>query len=191
MGLRLIVAGLLVACAAHGAMAADVDASAELARLFKQDQADRQAQDIDWSVVGPRDAERERRVKALIAADALKSGMDYLHAAMILQHAHAPEDHLLAHDLCVIAIGKGEHRAKWLAAASLDRFLTTIDRPQRFGTQYQSKGRTDPPVLLPVDPSVTDAMRRELGVPTLAEAKQQEAEYAREFDERKMRAAAQ
>ncbi|MUI14011.1 hypothetical protein GJV26_16335 [Massilia dura] len=62
-------------------------------------------------MVTPRDAERERRVKALIAADALKSGMDHLHAAMILRHAHAPEDHLLAHDLCVIELGKGEHLA--------------------------------------------------------------------------------
>jgi hypothetical protein len=186
----MIAAGLLVACAAHSAMAANVDHSAELAKLFKEDQADREAQDIDWSVVGARDAERERRVKALIAADALKSGMDYLHAAMILQHAHAPEDQLLAHELCVIAIAKGEHRAKWLAAASLDRFLTGIDRPQRFGTQYQSKGRTDPPVLLPVDPAVTDALRREMGVPTLAEAKRQEAEYAKEFEERKKRAEA-
>ncbi|GGB94196.1 hypothetical protein [Pseudoduganella buxea] len=190
MAFRTIAAGLLVACVAQCAMAAETNTSAELANLFKEDQADRKAQEIDWSVVGARDAERERRVKALIAADALKSGMDYLHAAMILQHAHAPEDHLLAHELCVIAIAKGEHRAKWLAAASLDRFLTGIDRPQRFGTQYQSKGRTDPPVLLPVDPAVTDALRREMSVPTLAEAKRQETEYAKEFEERKKRAGA-
>lgn len=191
MAFRMIAAGLLVACAAQCAMADNADSSAELARLFKEDQSDRQPQDIDWSVVGARDAERERRVKAMIAADALESGMDYLHAAMILQHAHAPEDQLLAHELCVIAIAKGEHRAKWLAAASLDRFLTGIDRPQRFGTQYRSKGRTDAPVLLPVDPAVTDAMRREMGVPTLAAAKREEAEYAKEFEERKKRAGAQ
>jgi hypothetical protein len=189
MGFRKIAAGLLVACAAHYAMAAETGTSAELATLFQQDQADRQSPDIDWTVVTRRDAERERRVKALIAADALKNGMDYLHAAMILQHAHAPEDHLLAHDLCVIAISKGEHRAKWLAAASLDRFLTTIGRPQRFGTQYQSKWASEPSTLLPVDPSVPDALRRELDVPTLAEAKQQEVEYAKEFEERKKRAA--
>ena len=43
---------------------------------------------------------------------------------MILQHGGGPEDYLLAHELCVVAIGRGEER-KWLAAASEDRFLMT------------------------------------------------------------------
>jgi len=56
---------------------------------------------------------------------------------MILQHAEAPEDNLLAHELCVVAISKGNFEAKWLAAASEDRFLMRIDRPRRFGTQFR------------------------------------------------------
>ena len=44
---------------------------------------------------------------------------------MILQHGGEPEDYLLAHELCVVAIGRGEERAKWLAAASEDRFIMT------------------------------------------------------------------
>jgi hypothetical protein len=47
-----------------------------------------------------------------------------------------PDDYLLAHELCVVAIGKGEKRARWLAAASEDRFLMALKRPQRFATQY-------------------------------------------------------
>ena len=189
MAFRFIVAGLVVACAAHSAMAAP-DTSEELARLFTQDQADRKAQDIDWSVVGARDDERERRVKELIAADALRTGADYYHAAMILQHAPTADDILLAHDLCVIAIGKGEERAKWLAAASLDRFLVRIDRPQRFATQYGSNRANAPMSLGRVDPLVPDSLRRELGVPPLAEARRREAEFARKFDEAKKSAQA-
>ena len=190
MGFRHIAAGLLVACAAQCAMATDSDTSAELARMFEQDQADRKTQDVDWNVVGERDDQRERRVKELISADALRSGADFYHAAMILQHAPTADDILLAHDLCVIAIGKGEERAKWLAAASLDRFLVRIDRPQRFATQYGSKRMNAPITLERVDPTVPDSLRRELNVPPLAEARKREEKFAQEVAERKRQSAA-
>lgn len=187
MAFRFVVAGLVVACAAHSAVAADTETSAELAKLFTQDQADRKAQDIDWSVVGARDNQRELRVKELIAADALRTGADYYHAAMILQHAPTADDILLAHDLCVIAIGKGEERAKWLAAASLDRFLVRIDRPQRFATQYGSDRANAPVSLKKVDPLVPDSLRRELNVPPLAEARKREEKFAKEYAEEQRR----
>ncbi len=190
MGFRHIAAGLLVAYAAQCAMAVEqADTPAELAKMFEQDQADRKSPDIDWDVVGARDDEREMRVKALIATDALRSGADFYHAAMILQHAPSADDSLLAHDLCVIAIGKGEERAKKLAAASLDRFLVRIDRPQRFATQYGSNRANAPMSLARVDPAVPDSLRRELDVPPLAEAKKREEKFAKEFAERKKSAA--
>jgi hypothetical protein len=150
----------------------------ELARLYQEDQADRapvDAKSIDWSSVSKRDRARLSRVKELYEQDLLQSGADYYHAAMILQHGDIPEDFLLAHELCVVAISKGEARAKWLAAASEDRFLTRIGRPQRFGTQYQADGN-GPYRLTKVDPGVTDGLRRALDVPSLAEAKAREAE---------------
>jgi hypothetical protein len=74
----------------------------------------------------------------------------------------------------VAAIIKGEGEAKWLAAASEDRFLMNIGRPQRFGTQYRNEG--DGPIkLYKVDTAVTDELRRVMGAPTLAEAKAREA----------------
>jgi quercetin dioxygenase-like cupin family protein len=143
----------------------------ELARLYREDQDDRKGGDIDWSKVGPRDLKREARVLELYRADKLHTGADYYHAAMILQHGRTPDDYLLAHEFCVAAIGKGEDRAKWLAAASEDRFLQSIQRPQRFGTQFSveaSSGvwRVKPPVA----PAVTDGLRRALNVPALKEA---------------------
>lgn len=56
-----------------------------------------------------------------------------------------PDDFLLAHEFCVIAIikGKNDREARWLAASSEDRFLMNIQRPQRFGTQFRSAGDPD------------------------------------------------
>jgi hypothetical protein len=93
---------------------------------------------------------------------------------MVLQHAPAPEDYLLAHELCIVGISKGEERAKWLAAASEDRFLMSIGRPQRFGTQYRKERPEAPFQLYQVDPGVTDELRRAFNVPSLAEAKARE-----------------
>lgn len=149
------------------------EVSAELARLFAEDQSDRTPQPpgpIDWDVVGPRDSVRLARVKQMCRSQRLTTGMDHYHAAMILQHAHAPEDYLLAHELCIVAVGKGVEQAKWLAAASEDRFLMNIGRPQRFGTQYHAEAGGKNWHLHPVDPEFSDGMRRAFNVPTLSEA---------------------
>jgi hypothetical protein len=151
----------------------------ELATTYQEDQADRMprgGKPVDWSVVAPRDRRREARVKALYQAGELRTGKDFYRAAMVLQHASQPEDYLLAHEFCAVALAKGEQSARWLAAATEDRFLMILGRPQRFGTQYRSVGPEQTVRLHEVDPGVTDALRRELGVPPLAEARQREAQ---------------
>jgi hypothetical protein len=156
----------------------------ELGRLYQEDQADRNppnAKDIDWAVVGPRDKARLSRVKAFYTQNSLHTGLDYYNAALILQHGQAPEDFLLAHEFCIVAIsrGKNDRDAKWLAAASEDRFLMRIGRPQRFATQYNADPVTAPFRLYKVDEGVTDELRRALDVPSLAKAKAREAEMNR------------
>ena len=149
----------------------------ELARMMDEDQADRTpgVKSIDWKIVGPRDYARLKRVKELYAQNQLKTGEDYYHAAMILQHSDVADDYLLAHELCVAAISKGDARGKWLAAASEDRYLMTIGRPQRFATQFRCDGPNCEFHLYKVDEGVTDELRRVLDVPSLAEAKAREA----------------
>jgi hypothetical protein len=154
----------------------------ELARLYQEDQGDRtpaNVKDIDWAVVGPRDKARLARVKELYTQNHLQTGVDYYHAALILQHGDTPEDFLLAHELCIVAISKGNRNGRSLAAASEDRFLMNIGRPQRFGTQYRADPITAPLRLYKVDSGVTDELRRALDVPSLAEAKAREAELNR------------
>lgn len=149
----------------------------ELARLYEQDQSDRTPENeelLGWRIITARDKARELRAKELYANNALQTGADYYHAAMILQHADLPEDYLLAHELCVVAISKGEQRAKSLAAKSEDRFLMAIGRPQRFGTQFVSQNN-GPFRLYTMDIGVTDELRRLMDVPSLAEAKAREA----------------
>jgi hypothetical protein len=156
--------------------AAPVD-NAELLELFTADQADRSGDEIDWEAVSARDAARQARVKAMLAADVPRTGADFFHAAMVLQHSSKADDYLLAHELCVIAIGKGFDRARWLAAATEDRFLMSIGRPQRFATQYRSDGPGTPVKLYQVDPEVSDAMRRHFDAPSLKEAQEREAMF--------------
>jgi hypothetical protein len=170
---------LIAACRA-GAPAVDTPPDhAELAKLREEDQADRRPHEgvaVDGKAVVERDKAREARVKELYLGGELHTGRDYHSAALILQHAHEPEDYLLAHELCVVAIAKGDKEAIWLCAAAEDRFLMSIQRPQRFATQFTAKSG-GPMRLYEVGDGVTDALRAEFRVPPLETARKQEAAF--------------
>lgn len=141
--------------------------NAEMNRLFDADQADRAHQPIDWTKVDPRDRYRRSRTQALLASGALRSGEDFEHAAFVFQHGALPGDFLLAHTLAMVAVAKGRPTANWIAAATLDRYLQTIGQKQVYGTQYRIDG---PVTQEPYDRSlIPDALRAQLGVPTLAQ----------------------
>lgn len=182
--LLLVVVAACRASAPHpvpdgtkSAAAAVAPDHAELARLCAEDQADRKPQSgpVDGKAIVARDEARQKRVKEIYAAGELVTAADYHHAALILQHAHEPDDYLLAHELCVVALAKGDLEARWLCAATEDRFLMSIERPQRFATQYKAEHPGEPMHLYDVGDGVTDALRAELGVPSLARAKEREA----------------
>jgi hypothetical protein len=179
LGVRPLIVGPARSHAGAGEAPAARD-DAELRRMFEEDQADRTSVDgkpLDWPRISQRDKKREARVKELYRADKLHTGADFYHAAMVLQHASRPEDYLLAHELCVVAVGKADKRARWLAAASEDRFLMALKRPQRFATQYRKDGPDAPVRLYQTDPEVTDGLRGEFGAPSLAKAREREAQY--------------
>lgn len=119
--------------------------SAEMKRIFAEDQADRQMnmaamtpeQRLAWfNKIGPRDAQRRRQVMDLISRGALHTGKDFEEAAFIFQHGEKPDDFLLAHTLATVAVAKGSAKSRWIAAATLDRYLQKIQQPQVYGTQY-------------------------------------------------------
>jgi hypothetical protein len=109
----------------------------EVTAIYQAGQAARSGgSQIDWSKVAAADATRRERMRVLLAEDHVASADDYEHAAFIFQHGDRPEDYLLAHALAVIATARGSRNGAWIAAASLDRYLASIGKPQIYGTQF-------------------------------------------------------
>jgi hypothetical protein len=123
------------------------DANPELLQLVIQDQWDRGNDmfgdkqlllpDLHGKSIEARDEERHAATRKLLAGGKVKSGTDFWLSAIIFQHSFKPEDLMLAHILAVTAAAKGNRNGKWLAAASLDRYLWTINQPQVFGTNFK------------------------------------------------------
>jgi len=140
----------------------------ELYGMYQDDQSDRQG-DIDWSVVTPRDEARRARARELIDTDQLHVADDFVHAAFIFQHGSTPEDFKTAHELAMKAVElRPDYMgARWIAAASKDRYLLNIGKRQIYGTQYEREGGEW--VLSPVDSTaMTDEERKRWGVRPLA-----------------------
>jgi hypothetical protein len=149
--------------------------NAEMTRICDEDQKDRQVEDpskIDWTVVGKRDAERLQRTKEIAAQGGLKSADDYFHAALVLQHSSGTADFEQAHQWCLkgLELDPDLPAARWLAAATEDRYLMNQGKPQLYGTQFK-KDKDGPWYLYQVDPSITDEERAKWDVPSLASAK--------------------
>lgn len=89
--------------------------------------------------VNSRDATRRAEARLLLEAGEVKTAQDFHDAAFIFQHGHLSQDYLLAHILAIEAVAKGDASSKWIAAATLDRYLQAIGQKQVFGTQYSSK----------------------------------------------------
>jgi hypothetical protein len=77
--------------------------------------------------------------------------------------------------LATVAVARGRRDATWIAAATLDRYLQAIGRPQVFGTQFTTRdGRT---TQEPYDRAlVPDALRGAMGVPPQSEQEKRRAE---------------
>ena len=153
--------------------------NAELTRMFQEDQDDRRPglHGIDWAVVKPRDDSRLARTRQMYSSGGLRTGTDWWHAALILQHGSEPDDYLLSHEMSVAAVIKGEENARWLVAATEDRFLMNIGRKQRFGTQYEQGDEPGKFRLAPTDSGVTDELRAVLNAPSLAHARASAAQF--------------
>jgi len=121
----------------------------EVHRLFLADQAAREkfkahpsasVSEADVKELTDTDKQRRDRMRQIIDAAGLKTGEDYHDAAFIFQHGDAPEDYLLAHILAMAGVAKGNRESRWIAAATLDRYLQSIKQKQVFGTQYFQSG---------------------------------------------------
>jgi hypothetical protein len=134
----------------------------ELRTLFEQDQADRRGglDQSNWAEIARRDESRKARVRQVLADGGARLADDYYHAAMVLQHGEGVEDFRRAHEVAMKALEfEPVHPlARWLAAASKDRELMALGKPQLYGTQFKRSvdGKVE---RWPVDPSITNAER--------------------------------
>jgi hypothetical protein len=141
----------------------------ELAMLAAADQGDRSFTKVptaaEWEPIAARDRARRARVREILLADEARTADDFSHAALIFQHGETPSDYLLAHDLSAIALQEGKFET--LAALAEDRWLESIGRLQRWGSQFDWDGNLKP--LFRDGVTVSDAMREDLMLPTLPE----------------------
>lgn len=148
-------------------------ANSAMTAIFEADQADRaQGQEQFRKQAGAieaRDAARRAETRRLLDTGELKAGQDFRQAAFIFQHGTTSEDFLLAHTLATVGLAKGDAEAGWIAAASLDRYLRSIDQPVIFGTGFVEANGTLA-VEEPFDRRILpETLRRELGVRPVAE----------------------
>lgn len=63
----------------------------ELIEIYKNDQTERHAENIDWDILNENDSLREVRVYELLDSNKVRTSLDYNNAAMIFQHGIAEE----------------------------------------------------------------------------------------------------
>ena len=157
----------------YGVREPDVEPNAEMASIYQADQAPRQSYGsftTNAAQIEKDDAIRRGQVRALLDKGQLRAAEDFRLAALVFQHGSEPRDFLFAHTLALIALEKGDRSASWIAAASLDQYLRSIDRPQIFGLRFERNGIDRQPLDAGL---ISDALRKQLGVPSLAEQEAQ------------------
>jgi len=115
--------------------------SSELAYICTTDQGDRIT--LRWLRSG-RDSIRLARVLDMQRSGLINGPVDQLRAALVLQHGTDSMHYRLAHELAKAAYDnwvetpeqtKGE--AEWLMKATYDRWMTSLGKPQVYGTQKE------------------------------------------------------
>lgn len=147
-----------------------------LRRLYYQDKQDHnrkkwiQATKKEIAKVEIREKERKRKVLSLYKKEGIKSATDYHYAALIFQHGSSPDDYKTAHQFAKKAVKLGNSSACWLMAATLDRWLLSTGKAQKYGTQFRKDKNGKWQLALPVDKNTTDEERARYGVPALSQA---------------------
>jgi hypothetical protein len=134
----------------------------------------------DWAEASRTDAERRAQTRKLLNDGALHTGEDFWRAAFVFQHGSTPDDYLLAHTLAIVALKKGDQDGAWIAAATLDRYLSSIKQPQIYGTQFhwpKGEATTQDPYNRTL---ISDPLRQQLGVPGLENQQSQLKQWNKE-----------
>jgi hypothetical protein len=160
----------------------DVKISERLKTLFDEDQRfasestawthpERVLRELGQDFIKQREDEaRAYRVEVLqlLQQGKITRAEDLYHAAMIYQHGTCADHFKLANELAERSMTLGYQPARWLYAASRDRYLLAVGRSQKFGTQLhwdKYRGWYMPAL----DFRTTDEERAKYDVPPIAE----------------------
>ena len=146
-----------------------------LRELAKEDQDSRTGKEIART-----DEERVKIVMSLVGQGELKTPEDKFNAALILDHtpftfcdkklvSKSPDNYLLAHHLFQSAFAGGYKDARYLIAASIDRYLSMTEGYQKYGTNRLINQETGKEEWVPIDRKTPDSERAKYGVLPLAE----------------------
>ena len=180
IGLSILLASGIVAASCiqrkpERAVKKDAPVTGELASISDEDSAMRVNLEIPETTLFKANKQHREVVYRLLAQSLIVEPTDLYKAAIILQHAEpeaGKECCLLAYKLALEAADKGFPKAKFLAAASLDRYLLLNGQPQKYGTQY-TLNRAGQYVMLPYDMQIPDSVRALWGVPSLDSIQQE------------------
>lgn len=151
--------------------------SVRLRQIYDEDQAMRlePISEIDQLEVAETSRQHRQEVLTFLLQGKLGSAVDFSRAALVMQHGTCTDHYELAHRLAERAIDMGydTDETRFLYAATLDRYLISLGKPQKYGTQYRrvQEGEACSYELSPVDSSITDKERIEFGLPPLEAAK--------------------
>jgi hypothetical protein len=146
-----------------------------LRELAKEDQDFRNGKEVART-----DRERQKLVLALIAQGASMVPEDKFNAALVLDHtgltycdqrlvSKSADNYLLAHYLFTSAFESGYKDARYLVAASFDRYLSFTEGYQKYGTNRVINQETGKEEWVPIDRKTPDSERAKYGVLPLAE----------------------
>lgn len=144
-----------------------------LKKMYEEDQKAREAEHINWKELTKQDSVRRSIVKSMIKQNVLSTSNDYYHAAMVFQHGKDSTSYKLAWDYSLKAamMDSTNTNARWLSAASYDRYLISIGKPQVYGTQFIILDKKY--YLQEIDTTkVTDLERKYYGTRTIEEIKE-------------------
>ncbi len=113
----------------------------ELFEIYLEDQLDRVDPNMGFEIVY-KDSVRRQKVKKIMSQNLLKIPEDYFHAGMIFQHHWDSTSLLTAHELAskAMLMDSSNKDNRWLFAATKDRYLQSIKKPQIYGTQFHADG---------------------------------------------------
>lgn len=146
----------------------------KLEELFQEDQRDRErvyGTEEEIVKLKERDHARRKRVVVMMELGEIKTKNDLYHAAVIFQHGENHVDFLTSHRLATLAAILGHRTARWLLAASLDRYLMSIGVGQIYGTQFEyNPAEKRYQLKLPVQEPIMLSFEKEtLGVPAVSD----------------------